>query len=59
MANAFKCDSCGGYRDGEPAIITLHPNSLYEKALRYDLCPVCFNDVVNVIVKDDVRGDID
>jgi hypothetical protein len=59
MANAFKCDSCGEYSDGEPAIITIHPNNFHEKILKYDLCPFCFNEVVEVVTKEKAYGDLD
>ncbi len=59
MSKAFKCDSCGEYCDGEPTIMTLHPNERYKKVLIYDLCPFCFNEVIELVIKEKVYGDID
>lgn len=59
MSEAFKCDSCGEYCDGEPTIITMYPSTFREKVLKYDLCPFCFNEVVEVVTKEKVYGDLD
>jgi len=58
MSNAYKCDSCGEYCDGDAAIITLYPSKISEKSLKYDLCPFCLNEVIEVITKEKVYGDL-
>lgn len=59
MAQAFKCDSCGEYADGFPMVITLIPPTMTDKTLKYDLCPFCANEVINVISREKVFGDLD
>lgn len=59
MASAFKCDSCGEYADGMPLSVIVNPPDVWKsKRLQYDLCPSCADEVIRVICKDNVYGDI-
>ena len=58
MSNAYKCDSCGEYYDGDAAIITLYPSKISEISLKYDLCPFCLTEVIEVTAKEKVYGDL-
>ena len=59
MAKAFKCDSCGEYADGEPMTLHMIPPSLAEKDPRYDLCPYCANEVIELVMREKVFGDLE
>ena len=59
MANAFLCDACGEYADGEPTIIIIIQPSLSERVLRYELCPFCANDVIETLKREKPFSDLE
>ena len=59
MARAFKCDSCGEYCDEEPMMLHLIPPKMHDKTLHYDLCPFCAEEVIKVLDREKVFGDLD